>query len=189
MCKKINFAKTFFIFVVLLVLVSCASTKFEGTATFSGKIFDQNQNPVENYVVVIDGKQTSTDSAGVFYLENIKSGKNSLSGWKKGYTSLRKKIDFTDRKDFVCIEVERISYFYKKIEALVKQEKYSEAKSMLKAEKKSNGDSTVFKFYDALCDFYNSSSIEEKKRLKDKLDELLEKFKSEVEVNRKYEKS
>lgn len=168
-----------------LLFASCASAKFEGSATVAGKIFDQNGKPVENYEIQSAGNQVFTDSAGIFYLENVKSGKILISGQKKGYTSLKKKIDFIDRKDFVCFEVETISQFYRKIENLVKEKKFDEAKSLLKSEKKSNGNDTIFQFYDTLCDFYSVQSIEEKTRLKDKMEILLEKYKSEIAGRKK----
>ena len=176
--KNIFLAGASLVFVFLAA--SCASSKFEGTAVFAGKVFDQDGRAVENYEVESGGKQVFTDSAGIFYLQDVKSGKISISGRKKGYTSLKKDVDFIDRKGFACLEVEEISRFYKKIENLVNDKQFKNAKSLLKAEKKANGGDTLFQFYDALCDFYASQSIEEKTRLKNKMELLLEKYKSEA---------
>lgn len=170
-------------FVTTVFFGSCASSKFEGTACLAGKVFDQDGKPVNKYEIEADGKKALTDSAGIFYIEDVKSGKISISGSKKGFTSFKKKIQFTDRKDLMCIEVERISSFYKKIENLITGKDYYQAKSLLKKEKKSNGESTIFQFYDTLCDFYITESIEEKQSLQGKLEKLLQKYNNEVKEN------
>lgn len=166
-------------------LASCGSTKFEGTATFAGKVSDQNGKGVEGYEIEAAGTKVRTDSAGIFYLENVSSGKIVLSGQKKGYTSLNQKFRFIDRKNFASLEVETISQFYKKIENFVSEKKYTEAKSLLKREKKSNGDDTIFQFYDTLCDFYLTDSIEKKEKLKDKMEILFEQYKSEIKSKKR----
>lgn len=170
-------------FVTTIFFGSCASSKFEGTACLAGKVFDQDGKPVNKYEIEADGKKALTDSAGIFYIEDVKSGKISISGSKKGFTSFKEKIQFTDRKDLMCIEVERISSFYKKIENLITGKDYYQAKSLLKKEKKSNGESTIFQFYDTLCDFYITESIEEKQSLQGKLEKLLQKYNNEVKEN------
>ncbi len=158
------------------ILISCASSKFEGSAAFVGKVCDQNGKIIPDYEIEINGEKNQTDSAGIFYFDNIPSGKVQVRGQKKGYTTLNKKIYFIDRKEFFSFEVEEISCFYKKIENLVDQKKYGEASSMLKVEKKSNGEDVVFRFYETLCDFYKASSIEKKEELKEKLEILLKEY-------------
>lgn len=101
-CKKLFFVLIPF-FIVLFN--SCASMKFDGKAWFAGKIFDQNGNAVDGYEISADGKKTLSDSGGIFYLENVKSGKISIRGRKKGYSSLKTKVDFFDRKNFFCFYV------------------------------------------------------------------------------------
>lgn len=165
-----------FILTSHFILVSCASSKFEGNAAFVGKVYDQNGKAVPNYEIEIKGEKKLTDSAGIFYFDSIPSGKIQARGQKKGFTTLNKKIYFTERKEFFSFEVEEISCFYKKIESLVNQKKYNEASSMLKVERKSNGEEVVFRFYETLCDFYKSDSIEKKEDLKEKLGILLKEY-------------
>lgn len=108
-CKKMFFALIPFF---LMIFNSCASLKFDGNAWFAGKIFDQNGNAVADYEISADGKKTLSDSGGIFYLENVKSGKILVRGQKKGYSSLKAKVDFFDRKNFFCFcvtnEIEKI---------------------------------------------------------------------------------
>ena len=101
-CKKLFFALLPFF---LVLFNSCASLKFDGKACFAGKIFDQNGNAVAGYEILADGKKSLSDSGGIFYLENVKSGKISIRGQKKGYSSLKTKVDFFDRKNFFCFYV------------------------------------------------------------------------------------
>lgn len=163
-----------------LALASCGSTKFEGNATFAGKVSDQDGDGVEGYEISACGKKLVTDSAGIFYIENVPAGKITVSGSKKGFTSLNEKVKFTDRKDFTNFEVQEISLFYKEIENFVSEKKFSDAKSLLKREKDVNGGDTIFQFYDTLCDFYLTDSIPKKEKLKTKMETLLEQYKAET---------
>lgn len=101
-CKKLFFALIPLFFVLFN---SCASLKFDGKAWVAGKIFDQSGNAVAGYEISADGKKTLSDSGGIFYLENVKSGKILVRGQKKGYSSLKTKVDFFDRKNFFCFYV------------------------------------------------------------------------------------
>ncbi len=102
--KKIFYAMIPFF---VAFFASCASAKFDGKAWFVGKIFDQNGNAVCGYEISAAGKKTVSGSDGIFYLENIKSGKILLEGQKNGYSNLKEKVDFLDRKKFFCIFVEK----------------------------------------------------------------------------------
>lgn len=173
-------------FVSFAIFISCASSNFEETATFAGKICNQHGKPISGYEIEADGKETFTDSAGIFYLENVSGKKISVAGHKKGFTNINKKIEFVNRQNLFCFEVEEISNFYKKIDNLVTEKKYNEASKLLKTEKKSNGDDTVFMFYETLCDFYKTDSIEKKGKLKEKLGLLLEEYNLKIkEAKRK----
>lgn len=162
-----------------LALASCGSTKFEGNAVFAGKVSDQDGDGVEGYEINACGKKLVTDSAGIFYIENVPAGKITVSGSKKGFTTLNQKVKFTDRKDFSNFQVQEISLFYKEIENLVSEKNFGEAKSLLKHEKDANGGDTIFQFYDTLCDFYLTDSIPKKEKLKVKMEALLEQYKTE----------
>ena len=78
--KKLTSLIMFWI-LVSLSLVSCASTKFEGKATLTGRVCDENGIGVANYYVSIGlGNTTVTDISGVFVFRDVSSDCYHLTG-------------------------------------------------------------------------------------------------------------
>lgn len=149
------------IFCVLssFLFFSCSSTHFKGDAVLTGKVCDEYGKGIEGYNLSFGiGKNVSTSKNGTFYISDMKAGKYSIDGYKKGWSSVSEKIDFMDKRSVFVIQVEPISEKYKKIEEHIRIKNYSEAKSLLLSEKKANSSDEMFQFYSSLISYCEKPS-------------------------------
>ncbi len=165
--------KCFFWILVSMLLVSCASTKFEGKAVLMGKVCDMDGKPVPDYHLNLGiGMNAVTDSAGIFVFRDVSSGFHKLSGGGDGWKNLCETVDFHDRKTIFCVQVERIDSLLDEILPLVEEKKYADARKLLANSRQYNEKNPSYKCLCALIDFCESPSEKTKKSF----DEMLEKI-------------
>lgn len=150
--------------VVLCVLssflfFSCGSSRFKGDAVLTGKVCDVNGNGIEGYNLSFGiGKNVISNKNGFFYIPNMTSGKYSMIGHKKGWTSISEKIDFNDKRSIFVVQVNPISEKYAEVENYIRLKNYKDAKVMLLSEKKANSSDEMFQFYESLLSYCENPS-------------------------------
>ena len=165
--------KCFFWILASLMLVSCASTKFDGKAVMMGKVCDMEGNPVPDYHLNLGiGMNAVTDSAGIFIFRDVSCGSYKLSGGGDGWKSMSEAVDFHDRKKIFCVQVERIESVLDDVSRLIEGKKYAEARKLLAKSRQYNEKNPSYKCLAALIDFCESPSEKTKKDF----DEMLEKI-------------
>lgn len=118
--------------------VSCASNpRFRGNGDFCGMVVDEKNQPVNEYLINCwkDGvifESALTNQSGIFVLQNIPSGKYSLSGQKENYSDIKNlKVDFCFRDKFLCCSVFTADGFFAHLQKLIKTEDFDMAVSEL----------------------------------------------------------
>ena len=155
---------------MLLLLTSCASTKYEGTAACVGRVCGLHGEPVENYQVSFGlGHSAVTGKNGMFLIPEIRAGTYTLKGKGTGWTSVEKEVSFIDRRSIVCVQVEPISAVYQRVESLLRSGLFDEADSLLKKEKVSNAESKLYQFYQQVIDYCRSPSDRKMRKISEKV--------------------
>lgn len=125
------------ILIIALIFSGCASkSAFEGKADLCGMIVDENNQPVEDYVVYYRKKMTekssATNSSGLFVLHDVSSGEFSLYGEKSGYTKLAdQKNTFFDRTKIICFQVNSLDLVLENVNKLIELKKYEDALELI----------------------------------------------------------
>lgn len=131
--------KYLFWFLGLFLLISCSSAKFDGTAVLSGKIYDSLGNPVPAYHVSAGiGKNAVSDINGFFAIRDVPDSDLHIKGSGEGWASVDFDFDFHDRKQILCIQVESLESILCTVESLCDEERFDEAKAILKQHKSHN---------------------------------------------------
>ncbi|MBQ6780216.1 MAG: carboxypeptidase regulatory-like domain-containing protein [Treponema sp.] len=155
---------------ILLLLISCASTKFSGTAACTGRVCGPHGEPVEQYQVSFGvGLTTVSGINGMFLIPDVRAGTYTVRGGGKGWSSVEKEIEFTDRRGIVCIQVEPMTAVYQKVEGLLRQNFCDEAEKMLAKESVCNDSSPLFQFYREVISYRKSPTEQKLKKIKDKV--------------------
>ena len=157
-----------FLFTVLL-LFSCKSLpKFTGEADLCGLLVDENNAPVEDFIVYcrndVEMKTALTDDSGMFVIHGLNSGKYKISGEKKNYARLEDTdFLFTDRSKIFCCQVLSIEGVFKSVEELIMRGEKKNAELLLNQlyyDKKSPQEAVVLVYK-----FFLSDKAKEKKKL------------------------
>ena len=144
---------------LLLMLISCASSKFSGKAVCTGRVCGPHGEPVENYQVSFGlGLSTVTKANGMFLIPEMSAGTYTLHGKGVGLTSVEKEVTFIDRRSIICVQVEPLSAVYQRVESLLRSGLYDEAEDILKKEKSANSESKMYQFYQRIIDYLQSPS-------------------------------
>ena len=135
----------FFLFVCLIP--SCATKpKFSGNADLCGLIVDENNRPVKGFVIrAVCGmsgiKSAVTNENGIFVIENVPSGKITISGEKKNYSKISDvNYHFINRSDIFCYQVKSVKAVIKLVDELIMRSEIEAACNLLEnvsCEKKS----------------------------------------------------
>ena len=151
-------------------VVSCASTRFSGTAACAGRVCGPNGAPVEQYTVSFGiGKTTVTGVNGMFVIPDMRAGEYTLTGYGRGWASIKKDVVFTDRRGIVCIQVDPITSVYKKVESYMRSGLFDQAAQLLKTQANGNGEDALFQFYQAVVSYGASPSDKKLKKLAERL--------------------
>jgi len=155
---------------MLLLPASCASEKFDGVASCTGRVCGPHGEPVENYQISFGlGLSAVTGKNGMFLIPEMRAGTYTLTGMGCGWTSVRKEVRFIDRRGIVCVQVEPISAVYQRVESFLRSGLYDEAESLLRKEKPANADSRLFQFYQKVVDYCRSPSERNLRRISENL--------------------
>lgn len=133
--NKLNFL---LITVFMILITGCVSKpNVKGKGSLCGLIVDENNCPVEEYVICyknnLISKSSITNSSGIFVIPDASGGQLSLKGEKSGFTQLNeKKVDFYDKTKIFCYQVYSIDSVLEEVNKLIEEENYKEALEMLK---------------------------------------------------------
>ena len=166
-------AKSIFLLPLLITFFSCASTKFEGKAVMTGRVSDPKGNPVPNYHISAGiGMEAITDSGGIFVFRNTPSGNYHLRGFGNGWRGTDTDFYFHDRKDIVCIQVWPLDSLTDEISAMLDEEKFEEANSLLKKSRRGNEKNPLYECYEDLIRWCETKSDKARKNLISSLGKL-----------------
>ena len=165
--------KSVFFIPLAVMLLSCASTKFEGKAVMTGRVSDPKGNPVQNYHISAGiGMEAMTDSGGVFVFRNTPSGNYHLKGYGKGWRGTDMNFYFHDRKDIVCIQVSPLDSLTEEISEMLEEENYDAANSLLKQSRKGNEKNPLYECYQNLIRLCETKSEKARKNFFSSLGKL-----------------
>lgn len=154
-----------FLIPLALLLVSCASTEFEGKAVMTGRVCDEKGRAVPNYHISAGiGKEAITDSSGMFVIRDVSSGMYHIKGGGSGWCGTDFNFHFYDRKDIVCIQVVPLDSLLEKIEAKVGEDDFSGAEEILKRSKAGNEKNPLFDCYKNLIKYCEAKTEKSRKR-------------------------
>ncbi len=174
--KKL-FSVACFVFVLIMLLTSCASKpKFEGEGDLCGLIIDENNRPVKDFVVSCRFKGLNarvikpviTNESGLFVFYGLTSGTYSISGEKKNYLRINESdYNFNDRTKIICLQTKSFKGAIKNAEELIRLEEKEDAENILNSiecDRKSE-EALIIQFYK----FFTSENDKEKKSIARKL--------------------
>ena len=81
-------------------------------------------------------------------------------------------MNFFDRKSIVCVQVERLEKLFPKIENLLREGKYDEAKKLLAKSKDYNEKNPLYLFYKSLIAYCASPNERRRKQLMSALEKI-----------------
>jgi len=155
--KRINYL---IIATFVFLLCSCASKpKFSGSGDLCGFVVDENNNPLEEYVISCRGhngswKTTITNKNGLFVFEDISLGECWFKGWKNDYVDLDKNMQiFGDKSKVICFQIISIDRALDKVEEMILYEDFAGAEHLLKKityDKKSPASDVIHIYKDAI---------------------------------------
>ena len=106
----------------LLLLISCLGFSQKKSAWVSGKVIDENENPLQNVSVVILGRQTgiATNDTGYFRLKVPADKAFAIIFSYTGYGSEQKNFLLSENEEeHITIRLERGLLFYKESSSLI----------------------------------------------------------------------
>ena len=172
---NINRRNVFFLLLFLLAvgLTSCASAQFEGKATLLGRVCDERGKPVPNYHVSLGGgRETLTDSGGMFVFREVAAGSYHLYGGGNGWESFSENLDFYDRKMVACVQVKSLEEVLSEIDALFFTGDVAEAKKLLEKSEKYNEKNPLFRCVRDLLSYWEMPSEKSRERFFSSLEKM-----------------
>jgi len=183
MTKDSKTIKIIFVTLTLLSLLSCASTKFDGSAVLSGRVSDPQGNPVPNYHLSNGfGSEAISNENGVFFIRNVKAASYEINGYGRLWQSFKCKYDFFDRKTLLCIEVEPLENILDEIEPCLEKRNFSQAKKILSKSKKSNEEEPLYICMENLISYCEKNSEKNQKRFYESLEKVQKKEKEDKKI-------
>lgn len=125
-------------FIFGIAFSSCKTVpKFSGANELCGVIVDENNMPVNEYVVkcgtdFVTAKVAITNERGIFVFNNMPAGKYYFWGEKEGWAKIVKQpFLFNSREKMFCCKVNSLNSALDNIETQIKCGNYQEALSLL----------------------------------------------------------
>lgn len=124
--------KSLIIILCLLTLISCKTMNLE-KSSFSGMIYDGNNEPVSGASVEVNGKKnTVSDMYGRFYLENLKLNEEyELTISKKDFETVNIDFDFQNITQVAYINMLSSSQLLEKAESAITDGNYDIAETFI----------------------------------------------------------
>lgn len=126
------------IFIALMILfTSCASKPVNKNIELVGMIIDENNNPVNEYIVhceneFFEKQSVLTNENGLFVFSNVGLGNYTLSGEKNGYSKMNiEKYSLKDDSKILCCQVSSCEYVLKNVLQRKKINDYEECINLL----------------------------------------------------------
>lgn len=117
---------------------SCKTVpKFSGTNELCGVIVDENNKPVNEYIVrcgltLVDAKTVITNDRGIFVFHNMPAGKYFFWGEKQGWAKIEgEPFLFNTRDKFFCCKVNSFDTALDNAEAQIQCGNYKKALEIL----------------------------------------------------------
>lgn len=150
--KKKFYLFGIFIFFVLLVFISCASTSMiTEKLDLCGIIVDEHNNPVNNCLVSCKRKSkntkeeesriekminptytTFTNESGIFVFHGVSKEMYLISAQKTGYVPLKEtEYSFVDRTELFCCQIQEINSVLDEVERMITLKEYEKGKNLL----------------------------------------------------------
>ncbi|MBQ9205883.1 MAG: carboxypeptidase regulatory-like domain-containing protein [Treponema sp.] len=159
--------------IATILLTSCASTKFEGTAVLAGRVYDTHGKPVPNYHVSLGpGVNAITDSGGIFTFKNLPSKTYTISGGANGWCALEQEFFFHDKKEMLCLEVEKLEDTIPVLEQLVCEEDFDGAEKLLETVKNYNEKNPLYLSMKKLIEYCKVPSEKRKEKFLSALEKI-----------------
>ncbi|MCF0242880.1 MAG: carboxypeptidase regulatory-like domain-containing protein [Treponema sp.] len=117
---------------IIPFFISCASTQLSEKGNLVGLVVDENNKPVDEYVLHLEtekGKRFSamTSVDGIFVIENLSRGNHRIEGNKDLYEKLNQELIFNDYSKVFCFEVLTADGIFNKANKKIKEGNISEA--------------------------------------------------------------
>lgn len=156
-----------------VLLFSCASSKFEGDAVLVGRVYDSFGRGVSGYHISAGfAHEAISDKTGVFSIPNVSAGTYKIHGGANGWQSWEKEIEFYDRKEILCILVERLEELLPKIDSYLSEGQWEEARGLLEKSKKHNERNPLFLSMQNLIVYCQNPSEESKQKFLSSLEKM-----------------
>lgn len=122
------------ILLFMIFPLGCASKpEYKGSGELCGYIVDENNHPVEEYVISCRRntgvwKSVLTNEDGLFVFEEEKLGKFYFKGQKEGFVNLDKSMQlFGNKAKVVCFQVSSIEKALDEVEEMILCQNFKEA--------------------------------------------------------------
>lgn len=132
----INVHKEVFLSLILysIFLAGCVSQpNCIKTGNFCGMIIDENNKPVNNYLIIcnsssLEKKKAYTNRSGIFVIPDMSIGEYELSGQKVNYSLINKKIiNFNGSNEIFCCQVLSLEKIINQTNIYIKNKDFEKA--------------------------------------------------------------
>ena len=129
----------FCLLILFVCLISACATKpkFSGNADLCGLIVDENNRPIKDFIIrafcgMSSIKSAVTNENGIFVIENVPSGKITISGEKKNYSKISNvNYLFINRSDIFCYQAKSVKAVIKHVDELIMRDEIETACNLL----------------------------------------------------------
>lgn len=120
-------------FLSALLLASCATLgSNDSKPPFYGMVYDRDNQPVQNAVVVLDGKETAaTDVNGRFALANLDPGVYEVELRKEGYEPLSTSVEYFSPTQVLYVKMTSRDQLLSQAETAIAERRWQEASDLV----------------------------------------------------------
>jgi len=146
--------------IITAFFISCSSTPRNSTsfnsAPIQGKIFDSENFPCSDVLIVIDEKiKVKSDINGRFLVSKLKKGSHDFVLLKEGFEEKRFTYNFNNRNDVLWLEMISMDQLINKIKEFFNEKKWYEAKNYIERAEKIDIKDPVLTYLTAIFDLKN----------------------------------
>ena len=135
--------------VAVFFVTGCSGVPKSGEKIMlNGMIYDTQNRPVVNYMVLIDGKYAaSSDIGGRFVIKSISKGEHVFSGNGSGYLSIEEKVTVYDKSQILYIRVPSVEARLREAYSLLEEKRYEKAEAVIEDVMESGGENEDSLFF------------------------------------------
>jgi len=125
--------RTAIAFLSALLLASCGTLgSNDSKPPFYGMVYDRDNQPVQNAVVVLDGKETAaTDVNGRFALANLDPGVYEVELRKEGYEPLSTSVEYFSPTQVLYVKMTSRDQLLSQAETAIAERRWQEASDLV----------------------------------------------------------